>query len=314
MSQEEDPLVDHQRYEKIRNLNEGAYGFVVLAKDKLSNEKVAIKFLPRGPRVNKRVEREVLNHKNLLHHHVIQFKGVFLTRRYLAIVMEYAPGGDLLEFIRERKGIQEDMARWFFQQLIIGLDYIHRMGVVNRDIKLENTLLDDNPWPIVKICDFGYSKHEENDSAPYSIVGTQPYLAPEVINRQDPSKEVYDGKKADIWCCGVLLYVMLARHYPFERLGEDRIKNAAVIRQRVLKLDYTIPPNSMSQDCADLIKKILVLDPESRPGIAEIQKHRWYQTNLPEGALSMNESLETQDIQKEQDVIALFADARKEPA
>ena len=170
----EDPLVDHPRYRKIRELNTGAFGFVLLAEDRETKENVAIKFLPRGPRINVNVEREVLNHKNLLHHHVIQFKGVFLTRHYLAIVMEFAPGGDLMDYIRNRRGISEDLARWFFQQLIFGLDYCHRMGVANRDIKLENTLLDESAWPLVKICDFGYSKHDITDSAPKSLVGTRP--------------------------------------------------------------------------------------------------------------------------------------------
>lgn len=310
--EENNPLVDHPRYQKVSKLNKGAFGFVYLAKDTLANEEVAIKFLPRGPRVNKRVEREVLNHKNLLHHHVVQFKGVFLTRQYLAIVMEYAPGGDLLEYIRRKKGIVEDMARWFFQQLLIGLDYIHRMGVANRDIKLENILLDASPWPIVKICDFGYSKHEDYDSAPHSIVGTQPYLAPEVISRQDPREEAYSGKTADIWCCGIVLYVMMVRQYPFERPGEDRVKHASTIRQRVMNLDYHIPANSMSPECEDLIRKILVIDPEKRPEISEIQQHPWYQTNLPDGALAMNDSIEKQDIQSDEEIKKLFDEARKE--
>jgi len=72
--------------------------------------------------------------------------------------MEYAPGGDMLEFVKKKSGLTEEEARWFFQQLIIGLDYCHKMGIMSRDIKLENTLLDDGQWPLLKICDFGYSK------------------------------------------------------------------------------------------------------------------------------------------------------------
>lgn len=79
--------------------------------------------------------------------------------------MEYAPGGDMLEFVKKKNGLSESEARWFFQQLIIGLDYCHRMGVASRDIKLENTLLDDSQWPLLKICDFGYSKVLRNLSS-----------------------------------------------------------------------------------------------------------------------------------------------------
>ncbi len=120
---------------------------------------------------------------------------VFLTPQYLGIVMEFAPGGDMFEYVVKKNGLREDEARWFFQQLIVGLDYCHKrvrgqintlhvalaskpsrrlshslsmrlavlysQGVVNRDIKLENTLLDNSPRPLVKVCDFGYSKVSE---------------------------------------------------------------------------------------------------------------------------------------------------------
>ena len=81
-----------------------------------------------------------------------------MTRKYLCIVMEYAPGGDMFEYVVRKNGLKEDEARWFFQQLIVAIDYCHRMGVANRDIKLENTLLDGSVRPLLKICDFGYSK------------------------------------------------------------------------------------------------------------------------------------------------------------
>ena len=101
----------------------------------------------------------------------------------------------------------------------MGLDYCHKSGVVNRDIKLENTLLDKSPRPLVKLCDFGYSKSEKFQSAPGSRVGTPAYLAPEVI--LTTKGKTYDGKPADVWSCGVMLYVMLVGAYPFER-PEDK--------------------------------------------------------------------------------------------
>ena len=85
-----------------------------------------------------------------------------------------AQGGDLFQYVKRRGGLRENEARWFFQQLIIGMDYSHRKGVVNRDIKLENTLLDGSKRPLVKICDFGYSKNLQ-DSLPKSKVGTPGY-------------------------------------------------------------------------------------------------------------------------------------------
>lgn len=89
-----------------------------------------------GLQITKYVERELLNHNRLLHPHIIQFKEVFLTNEFLGIAMEFAPGGDMFQYVKQRNGLQEYEARWFFQQLIIALDYCHKIGVVNRDIKL----------------------------------------------------------------------------------------------------------------------------------------------------------------------------------
>lgn len=107
---------------------------------------------------------------------------VFLTDHYLGIAMEYANGGDSFEYVRKKGGLHENEARWFFQQLIVALDYCHRKGVINRDVKLENTLIHWARKPLLKICDFGYSKDMKYQSAPASRVGTPAYLAPEVIS------------------------------------------------------------------------------------------------------------------------------------
>lgn len=308
-----DPLAGHKRYETIRPLNKGAYGFVLLAKDTSNSEELAIKFLPRGPRINKYVEREILNHRKLLHNHVIQFKGVFLTERYLAIAMEYAPGGSLLEYIKEKKPLAENVVRWFFQQIVFGLDYVHRMGVANRDIKPSNTLLDDSPWPIIKLCDFGFSKHEVNDSSPSSIVGTMQYLAPEVFFCNTGEGDFYDGKKADIWSCGALLYFMMVGHHLYEEPGRNITEHEANIQKTLTELDTFVQKNKLSSNCADLIKRILVVDPNKRPGIGEIQTHQWYKESLPIGALSFNKRTEEQEpVQSEQEVRDLFKKARSD--
>ncbi len=106
--------------------------------------------------------------------------------------MEYAPGGDLFKVVSHLRGLSEDNARWFFQQIVLAIDYCHRMGVANRDIKLENTLLDGSVRPLVKLADFGFSKDENYQSAPGSRVGTPAYLAPEVIT--NVHGQSYDAK------------------------------------------------------------------------------------------------------------------------
>lgn len=279
------------RFLQIKNLNSGTFGFVRLALDLNTGRHVAIKFLERGDRVTKYVENEILNHRQLVHPHIIRFREVFLSGNHLCIVMEYAPGGDMFDYVVRRGGLRESEARWFFQQLIIATDFVHRMGVANRDIKLENTLLDGSPKPLVKICDFGYSKHERFQSAPGSRVGTPAYLAPEVILTTKGKK--YDGKIADIWSCGVMLYVMLVGSYPFER-PEDKKDPQRLHKmiQRILRVEYEIPDRiHASDDLKDLLSRILVADPAERITIDGILNHPWYNTHLPPGVKEMNDKM-----------------------
>ncbi len=181
--------------------HQGTFGFVDLALDAETGAHVAVKFLDRGPSVNKAVLREILNHRLCAAHpHIVRFIEVFLTPRHLAIVMEYASGGDMFEWVLSHRvpgpgptGLSEADARHFFQQLVVSVEFAHELGVANRDIKLENTLLDDAGvaagavrLPDVKICDFGYSKNEFVDSRPKSVSGTPDYIAPEVrVKKKD---------------------------------------------------------------------------------------------------------------------------------
>ncbi|KAK9815300.1 hypothetical protein WJX72_001264 [[Myrmecia] bisecta] len=248
-------------------------------------------FWKRGDKVTKYVERELLNHRLLCHPHVIQFKQVFLTRQYMCIVMEFAAGGNLFEHVLRKGGLKEADARWFFQQLIIAVDYMHRMGVANRDLSLENTLLGSEPRPLLKIGDFSYSKHEKFQSAPGSRAGTPAYLAPEVI--QTTRGQTYDGKIADIWSCGVMLYVMLVGEFPFVR-PEDKFDNQPRQRmtRRILKAQYEFPPHvKVSHECRNLLCLILQLEPARRITLQQIQQHPWYLKDLPPGSLTMNAGL-----------------------
>ncbi|KAK2078419.1 hypothetical protein QBZ16_003259 [Prototheca wickerhamii] len=260
-------LEGHPRYTKLRDLGKGAYGAVIHAKDNETGEEVALKFIERGPQV-------------------------FLTSNHLVLAMEYAPGGDLFRYVSSKRSLGEDEARWFFQQLIVAVDYCHRMGVASRDIKLENTLLDTSPRRLIKLADFGFSK-DEQQSAPTSRVGTPAYLAPEVIVSKPGTW--YDGKKADIWSCGVLLYILVTGTYPFQRVRDSAMKGPQrlnAILNRILSVDYIFPERKqLSQECKDLISAILVANPRDRPDIKGIQAHPWYSKDLNPAALSFNDTL-----------------------
>ncbi|GAA0167543.1 non-receptor serine/threonine protein kinase [Lithospermum erythrorhizon] len=206
---------------------------------------------------------------------MLNFVQVLLTPTHLAIVMEYAAGGELFERICNAGKFSEDEARYFFQQLISGVSYCHSNKICHRDLKLENTLLDGSSAPRLKICDFGYSKSSVLHSQPKSTVGTPAYIAPEVLSRKE-----YDGKIADVWSCGVTLYVMLVGAYPFEDPDEPR--NFKKTITRILSVQYSIPGYvRISKDCNHLLSRIFVADPEKRITIQEIKKHPWFLKNLP---------------------------------
>ncbi|KAH1134949.1 hypothetical protein GLYMA_05G176100v4 [Glycine max] len=206
-----------------------------------------------------------------------------------------------------------DSARYFFQQLISGVSYCHSMEICHRDLKLENTLLDGSSAPRLKICDFGYSKSSVLHSQPKSTVGTPAYIAPEVLSRRE-----YDGKVADVWSCGVTLYVMLVGAYPFEDPEDPR--NFRKTLQRILSVHYSIPDYvRISKECRYLLSRIFVANPEKRITIPEIKMHPWFLKNLPlefmdesEGVLQNDDvnddSSETQSIEE---ILSIIQEARK---
>lgn len=242
---------------------------------------------------SKYTEREILNHASLSHPHVVQLRSVFLTESHLGIAMELASGGDLFALVAaSSKGLPEADARWYFQQIVCALDYCHRAGIANRDVKLENALLAEPERPLVKLCDFGYSKHESAQSAPGSRVGTPAYLAPEVV--MATGGETYDGKAADVWSCGVMLYAMLCACYPFGRSEDAGLPADARLRamlRRILAADAALGDLAVSEPCADLLRGVLVADPSRRLTLAQVQSHPWFLEDLPAGVAALNDRL-----------------------
>ena len=241
----------------------------------------------------KYAEREILNHASLSHPHVVELRSVFLTENHLGIAMELASGGDLFALVAaSSRGLPEADARWYFQQIVCALDYCHRAGVANRDVKLENALLAEPERPLVKLCDFGYSKHESAQSAPGSRVGTPAYLAPEVV--MATAGQTYDGKAADVWSCGVMLYAMLCACYPFGRPEDAGLAADARLRamlRRILAADAALGDLAVSEPCADLLRGMLVADPGRRLTLAQVQAHPWFLEDLPAGVAALNDGL-----------------------
>ncbi|KAL2348215.1 hypothetical protein Fmac_002215 [Flemingia macrophylla] len=298
-----------ERFETLKELGSGNFGVARLAKDKKTGDLVAIKYIERGKKIDANVQREIVNHRSLRHPNIIKFKEVFLTPTHLAIILEYAAGGELFERICSAGRLSEDEARFFFQQLISGVSYCHSMQICHRDLKLENTLLDGNPAPRLKICDFGFSKSSLLHSQPKSTVGTPAYIAPEVLSRKE-----YDGKIADVWSCGVTLYVMLVGAYPFE--DPEDPKNFRKSIGRIMSVQYSIPDYvRVSKECRNLISSIFVANPAKRISISEIKQHIWFRKNLPREIIEgerrgYEEAQKDQPSQSVEEIMRIVQEAR----
>ncbi|XP_004511744.1 serine/threonine-protein kinase SAPK3-like [Cicer arietinum] len=305
-------MMEEERYEILREIGSGNFGVARLAKDKKTGEQVAIKYIERGKKIDANVPREIVNHRSLKHPNIIRFKEVFLTPTHLAIVLEYASGGELYDRICNAGRFSEDEARFFFQQLISGVSYCHSMQICHRDLKLENTLLDldGRSVPRLKICDFGFSKSALLHSKPKSAVGTPAYVAPEVFSRKE-----YDGKMADVWSCGVTLYVMLVGSYPFDDPEDPRNFRKSIAN--TMSVQYSIPDYvRLSADCKQLLSRIFVADPAKRITIMEIKQHPWFWKSMPREIFEGDRQgyMETQRDQPSQsveEIMRIVGEARK---
>lgn len=292
------------KYEFVKDIGVGSFGLAKLMRDMETKELVAVKFIERGSKVNENVVREIINHRVIRHPNVVRFKELLLTPAHLLIVMEYAAGGQLYDRVINAGRFTEDEARYFFQQLISG-------EISHGDLKLANTLLDGSSVPRLKICDFGYSVSYLLNSPPKSITGTLRYIAPEVLSGTE-----YDGKLADVWSCGVTLYVMLVGVYPFA--DDKETENIEKTMQHILGAQYEIPAYiNISNDCRHLLSRILIVTPAKRINIQEIKNHPWFLRNLqPElydaaQAIDYSETNTRFSLQSIEDIMQIVEEAKK---
>lgn len=173
--------VDFYRVGKV--LGKGAFGKVNLALHNLTQQMVAIKSINKQyfgeDSQRRKVLQEVVILKQTRHKHIVRLYEYFETVKHILFVIEIAAGGDLLNFVRKRRQLKEDMAKSLFKQLICGLHYCHSKGILHRDIKLDNILLSANVE--VKICDFGVSKVIRRGEIMTEQCGTPAYIAPEIL-------------------------------------------------------------------------------------------------------------------------------------
>ncbi|XP_032590033.1 uncharacterized protein LOC6560691 isoform X3 [Drosophila grimshawi] len=259
-----DKLLRVGYYELEKTIGKGNFAVVKLATNVVTRTKVAIKIIDKtclNEEYLSKTFREISILKSLRHPHITRLYEVMESQSMIYLVTEYAPNGEIFDHLVANGRMKEPEAARVFTQLISAVHYCHQRGVVHRDLKAENVLLDKDMN--IKLADFGFSNHYEEGSLLRTWCGSPPYAAPEVFQGLE-----YDGPKSDIWSLGVVLYALVCGALPFDG------KTILELKSRVVLGKFRIP-FFMSQECEHLIRNMLVVEPDRRYTIKQIIKHRW---------------------------------------
>ncbi|TVU22805.1 hypothetical protein EJB05_32524, partial [Eragrostis curvula] len=256
------------RYEVGKLLGQGNFAKVYHARNVRTGQEVAIKVMEKEKifrnGLTAHIKREIAVLRRVRHPHIVQLYEVMATKLRIYFVMEYVRGGEL--FARVAQGrLREDDARRYFQQLVSAVAFCHARGVYHRDIKPENLLVDDAGD--LKVSDFGLSAVAEqmrHDGLFHTFCGTPAYVAPEVLSRKG-----YDAAKADLWSCGVVLYVLMAGYLPFQ----DR--NLVGMYRKIHRGEFRCP-KWFSKELTMLLRRVLDTNPQRRATADEIMDNEWF--------------------------------------
>ncbi|BGP15692.1 serine/threonine-protein kinase gin4 [Rhodosporidiobolus nylandii] len=258
-----------------RTVGEGASGRVKLAKHKVTGQYAAVKIVPKPRRTNQEkadkmllgIEREIVIMKLIEHPNVLRLMDVWETGSELYLIMEYVEGGELFDYLVSKGRLHADEARHYFQQIISGVDYCHRFNICHRDLKPENLLLDSEKN--IKIADFGMAALERGGKLLETSCGSPHYASPEIVAGLN-----YHGSSSDIWSCGIILFALLNGNLPFDH------SDIRTLLSLVKKGQFRMPPE-LPSDAQDLIRRMLIVKPEERITMEEIQRHPWVTRKPP---------------------------------
>ncbi|XP_071057213.1 serine/threonine-protein kinase BRSK2 isoform X1 [Onthophagus taurus] len=251
-------------YRLEKTLGKGQTGLVKLGVHCVTGKKVAIKIINReklSESVLMKVEREIAIMKLIDHPHVLGLSDVYENKKYLYLVLEHVSGGELFDYLVKKGRLTPKEARRFFRQIISALDFCHSHSICHRDLKPENLLLDEKNN--IKVADFGMASLQPIGSMLETSCGSPHYACPEVIRG-----EKYDGRKADVWSCGVILYALLVGALPFD---DDNLRQLLEkVKRGVFHIPHFVPP-----DCQSLLRGMIEVNPEKRLTLSDINKHPW---------------------------------------
>ncbi|KAK9056874.1 hypothetical protein SSX86_024238 [Deinandra increscens subsp. villosa] len=298
-----------KRYELGKLLGQGNFAKVYHGRNLETGVNVAVKIIDKD-RVLKvgmmdQIKREISVMKLVKHPNVVHLYEVMASKTKIYFILEYVKGGELFDKVAKGK-LREHVARKYFQQLISAIDFCHSRGVYHRDLKLENLLLDDEGN--LKVSDFGLSalvETKRQDGLLHTSCGTPAYVAPEIIRQKG-----YDGAKADIWSCGVVLFVLLAGFLPF------RDSNLMEMYRKISRSDFKYPTWFPSEP-RKLVSKMLDPNPKTRISTIKIMENSWFRKGLVSqprkiekmvsGSLESYIDLEKADNMNAFDIISLSA-------
>ncbi|XP_063706148.1 uncharacterized protein LOC134835208 [Culicoides brevitarsis] len=272
-----------QRFDIIKKLGQGTYGKVQLGINKETGQEVAIKTIKKSKIETEadliRIRREVQIMSSVQHPNIIHIYEVFENREKMVLVMEFAAGGELYDYLSERKVLTEEEARRIFRQVATAIYYCHKHKICHRDLKLENILLDEHGN--AKIADFGLSNVFDEQRLLATFCGSPLYASPEIVKGTP-----YLGPEVDCWSLGVLLYTLVYGAMPFDGANFKRLV------KQISMGDY-FEPKKPSR-ASPLIREMLTVCPKRRANIENICNHWWVNETYNESCLTLAEELANQ--------------------
>lgn len=261
-------------YDLIKTIGSGSTGKVKLAINYRTQEKCAVKIIPRTQFAAKKSSRETTEARerrilreaailNLIdHQHIVKLRDFLITRDYFCMFFEYIEGVQLLDYIISHRKLSEPQARTFFRQVLSAVDYCHRNSIVHRDLKIENILVDSVTGDI-KLLDFGLSNFYDPDDSLHTFCGSLYFAAPELL-----SGKIYTGPEVDVWSLGVILFVLVTGHVPFDD------KNLAALHQKIKSCRLEMP-EFLGDGCRELLNRMICRDPSKRATMDDVIFHPW---------------------------------------
>ncbi|XP_076943507.1 CBL-interacting serine/threonine-protein kinase 4-like [Bidens hawaiensis] len=260
------------KYQLTHFLGRGSFAKVYHGRSLIDNSSVAVKVIDKpstaDPTLEPRLIREVNAMRRLNHKNILKLHEVMATKTKIYLVMELAAGGELFTQLIRHRRMKEPTARFYFQQLVSALNFCHENGVMHRDLKPQNILLDKDGN--LKLSDFGLSALPESrtNGLLHTACGTPAFTAPEIVRGKG-----YDGAKADAWSCGVILFNLLSGYLPFDDSNLPNMYRKIYSRKIVF-------PEWITKQPRVIIKKLLDPNPKTRMSIEKLMDLAWFKKSL----------------------------------